>query len=77
MAKLSPAQIACLEDAKPSLWRWRGGWASGPLRSHQSGTVEALERRGLLRIDRLAGRAGEARITAKGRQALVELPVDE
>lgn len=61
-----PMRVAMDDAADAPLRRRRDGWAAGAFRGHAPGTVEALERRGLLKIDRLAGCAGVARITARG-----------
>ncbi|MEQ9244507.1 MAG: hypothetical protein RLO21_00815 [Nitratireductor sp.] len=66
---LSPAMKAALDEAADApLMRRRHGWSSKSLGGHAPGTVEALHRRGLLIIDRLAGCAGVARITKLGAQ---------
>ncbi len=69
--KLSLAMQKALDDAALApLHRNRHGWANTGHRGHSPGTVEALERRGLLSIDRMAGCAGSAFISPAGRQAL-------
>lgn len=74
MPELSETQRACLEAAaKAPLRRARHGWANNGLDGFPTNTVEALERRGLLRIDRLAACSGEARITKAGRMLLAEV----
>lgn len=71
---LSPTQRACLEAAaKAPLRRARNGWANSGWKGYPTNTVEALERRGLLKIDPLAACAGEARITQAGRKLLAEI----
>ncbi len=66
---LSPAMKAALDEAADApLRRQRHGWSSKGFGGHAPGTVEALHRRGLLHIDRLAGCAGVARITKLGGQ---------
>lgn len=73
MTKLSETQRECLEAAaKAPLQRARQGWANCGWKGYPTNTVEALERRGLLRIDRLAACSGEARITKAGRELLIE-----
>lgn len=75
--RLSQAQLACLRAvSERPLYRQRLGWTTGGLsaapRAHAPGTVEALARHGLIRIDRCAGCAGGAKITAAGLQAIEE-----
>lgn len=73
-AGLSDAQRACLADAAEGrLVRQRHGWASVGYRGHQTGTVEALARRGLLKVDALAAICGAATITTAGRKVLAEI----
>lgn len=68
---LSPTQRECLEAAAQGPFRRaRNGWTLRGVRGFQTGTVEALERRGLMKINPMAACCGEARITAVGREAL-------
>jgi N6-adenosine-specific RNA methylase IME4/ParB-like chromosome segregation protein Spo0J len=65
---LSKAMHAALSDAKRApLNRNRHGWANNGVKVHFTGTIEALTKRGLMKIDPGSGCQGTARITKAGK----------
>jgi hypothetical protein len=67
MSKLSAAMVACLRDAnKWHLNNVRAGWEAESGTVHATGTVRALVKRGLLRVENYTS----AGVTVTGRMML-------